>query len=895
MPIRLTDIKEEGIRLTNIPEKSQGIRLTDIPEITSKGIRLTDIITKEDTPFSKMSKFGKVLDIIGRPVYGLKAMVAQAQRENLEAMKGIPETDLIARSKVLLDKKPQIKKRFEAFWRGLSGQERHTINELAENVGIRNIPFMGFAAEVTLDPLMYGGYQAVTKGIGKAVGLTTKGIKKIPGVVKVGTFIAEKVQPVTSTLKTMFITKTGIGNLGELIDKYLSKREWLKYKELKFGIKARNVIQNISKKTGHSIDDVEKQIVNLIEQPQIIPRNVPQESIALANIFKSHLTNILTTELHAGVPITSLAGGVRNIMYFPRITTKEAMRLLNQAKQTNFGGNAKIWYPKLKNAIRRKTRDFTLGEWNDLCAQYGVSSLGGKTVENFFLQKPSIAVAIRGIRSAKAVTSAQFLDDVGKTFGLKTAPSFWEELPGTITKLNPSLKNLRFDPEIASEITRITPKYFNPNETGIFLKGWSVVQNLWKKWTLAPFAKYHLRNMVGNLWNVHLEGSARPRHFAMMQTLQTYRKYKGTGGIQERFALAELRKFKILPQQADDLILRMEQTQTLGHGWYAADIETSIVEQFERGFLRLPLKKKIAKVATGRIVTEKGMALGTTIENNARGALFLARLEKGDDALRASLVVKKYLFDYQNLTAFEKQVMKRAFPFYTWTRKNIPLQLENIWKQPQKFARLAPVLRERSPQDLLRLKYAMPQLYERLPIELKRTVDTVTYVPLEGLLPAGDLAKIVRPQEIFQELLSPFVRAPLELAFNKSLYFESEIQRYDKQTQELLKKDIPIRWKYLLTTILPQARLVNEINKLIKKQIRKEKLTPDEQLFHHTLSTVYKINLKDLRRRALQVIERKMQDLEKGGFWAKKYERLRELERVKQTIQEYRQLRKTLR
>jgi hypothetical protein len=230
--------------------------------------------------------------------------------------------------------------------------------------------------------------------------------------------------------------------------------------------------------------------------------------------------------------------------------------------------------------------------------------------------------------------------------------------------------------------------------------------------------------------------------------------------------------------------------------------------------------------------------------------------------------------------------MKRTLPFYTWTRNNLPLQIEQIFKQPQKYYPIAIALRDQNPEDLLKMKYSNPSLYERLPMEIKRTMDTATYIPLEGLIPAGDLTKLVRPQEIFIELLSPYLKVPIELSLNKSFYFEKEIQKYPKETQEFLRMDIPVKLKYLVTSIIPQSRILNQINKLIKKDTRKEKLTRDEQIFEQTLSSVYKINLEDLRKNALITLSRKMDELEKGLFWANKNLRPKEIERIKQTIEE---------
>ena len=55
----------------------------------------------------------------------------------------------------------------------------------------------------------------------------------------------------------------------------------------------------------------------------------------------------------------------------------------------------------------------------------------------------------------------------------------------------------------------------------------------------------------------------------------------------------------------------------------------------------------------------------------------------------AAQEVKKSLFDYSDVSRFERDVLKRFMPFYTWTRKNIPAQLASLVKNPQRAEKLA--------------------------------------------------------------------------------------------------------------------------------------------------------------------------------------------------------------
>ena len=58
-------------------------------------------------------------------------------------------------------------------------------------------------------------------------------------------------------------------------------------------------------------------------------------------------------------------------------------------------------------------------------------------------------------------------------------------------------------------------------------------------------------------------------------------------------------------------------------------------------------------------------------------------IDDGGEA--AGYLAKATQFDYQDLSRFERQVLKNVFPFYVWMRRNVPLQFSAIFFQPGKF------------------------------------------------------------------------------------------------------------------------------------------------------------------------------------------------------------------
>jgi peptidoglycan hydrolase-like protein with peptidoglycan-binding domain len=75
-------------------------------------------------------------------------------------------------------------------------------------------------------------------------------------------------------------------------------------------------------------------------------------------------------------------------------------------------------------------------------------------------------------------------------------------------------------------------------------------------------------------------------------------------------------------------------------------------------------------------------------ENYVRLAAFTSgarRYGLADKGMAAGYLTKALQFDYSDLSEFERRYIKRAITFYTWTRKNLPLQFFAFVNQPGKF------------------------------------------------------------------------------------------------------------------------------------------------------------------------------------------------------------------
>lgn len=214
-----------------------------------------------------------------------------------------------------------------------------------------------------------------------------------------------------------------------------------------------------------------------------------------------------------------------------------------------------------------------------------------------------------------------------------------------------------------------------------------------------------------------------------------------------------------------------------GQDWLEAEFGLTLTE---KGFVNSRSKllwQKVIKATT---------FFNQWVENSAKDALALDQLAKGKNVVEARRVVDKFLFDYGDLSPYESQVLKKIIPFYTWMRKNIPTQIENFVKQPEKYMKVMAVLHNAQLEADKQLGVSRPNQAGKAPWLMNpeiagyeipfRSIRTPfkdkdgNQLIMKTRLPIEDLEIMAGALNRLGSALAPVPKTALEIALNKDLF-----------------------------------------------------------------------------------------------------------------------------
>ena len=258
------------------------------------------------------------------------------------------------------------------------------------------------------------------------------------------------------------------------------------------------------------------------------------------------------------------------------------------------------------------------------------------------------------------------------------------------------------DTDLADEIkTNVIGQLKNDHVQGKFNELMSAWTTGWASYVTVPLVgfAFHSRNMVGNFFNMAVGGFKNPAMIGRAFRLQALNKgvhdYMGKFGflnyndalshmIKNNADLSDLKGFtargkasKITSNDVRNLRL-INESGIVTPGFFQ---DLGYDQGLFDGKGRKGNRKTKTEMYLNNPITRSGRQWGSMIEDNARIAMFLDGMEQGLGTVGASARTKQFLLDYTDLTAGERRI-KNYSRFYTWMRKNTPLQLRMLASQP---------------------------------------------------------------------------------------------------------------------------------------------------------------------------------------------------------------------
>jgi len=386
------------------------------------------------------------------------------------------------------------------------------------------------------------------------------------------------------------------------------------------------------------------------------------------------------------------------------------------------------------------------------------------------------AFAARKSEHIKAIRTYDFLTDVGREFGKpaqvvnktvtnpvtgktyikEVAKPFYHAGVDYAESSVPQLKGVLLPKPIVKHVDDTYQFLTNEETTKHFLKLYDKTLAFWKGSVTGWFPSFHSRNFMGGMFNNWLAGVKTPMRYIQANDVANGKTGSITTKLGTKYSYKEIK----------DMAVKMGATGQPGYLDVMKEVEKDLQKGIASKFFDIPKNTM------------------EFVEDRLRLPLFIDRLIKGDTPEEATKWVFRFHFDYapEGLTTFEKDVMRRLIPFYRWTRGNMPLQIEQIIKQPGKYAGIGKAVKKLSgDENKEEMKFLPEYMQEGLPIRLPgKTKGMPEYIYGLGL-PLEDLNKLSRGsfQRTAEGLLSeisPLLKYPIEATTGRNLFFGRPIE-----------------------------------------------------------------------------------------------------------------------
>lgn len=404
--------------------------------------------------------------------------------------------------------------------------------------------------------------------------------------------------------------------------------------------------------------------------------------------------------------------------YMPIIFTKEGRKALEQARM--YGGEryGKLLGRDLGRSLtegghllkREAFKDMTVSEANAELVQNFIEDGYLKAGQDALVLDPAELIATRFNQVNADVVKITALQDMEKALtgplGEKLVKRFPPE-KGRSKKVNAEIKAMEKrgfrkvtlgpagDVMVHPDLAEPVDSYFkiitgDPDITqfGKLVDGWN---RLWRAYATVPLiggTGFTTKNVIGNIFNNTLAGVGISAYTEAMGMQLAVRKAKR---LHPDMQIPEALDAIGADQRLSSMVAAALEEGVIDESFYRVDVGGNSATNALTA--TRTTAGKAAALADVRnpsqmLGVRSGRAVNSAMEDNARLAHFIHKMDELGSIPEAAASVRRYLFDYSDLTPFEQKVMKRANAFYTFSRKNVPLQFAELVRNPAGQRRL---------------------------------------------------------------------------------------------------------------------------------------------------------------------------------------------------------------
>lgn len=367
-----------------------------------------------------------------------------------------------------------------------------------------------------------------------------------------------------------------------------------------------------------------------------------------------------------------------------------------------------------------------------------------------------------------------------------------------------------------------------------WVKGYDKFLNAWKSVTLIT-PGFHMRNLFGNATQAYLVGmntvdQARYARNAMVDLGQ----FKGIVDSLNALGGETAENIARLTKSQRDVYRRLKDFYESGISQSHAGVRDllGVKNMLEKGTKNIPMS-----------IVNMNFNLAERMDDVQRYMLYqwsfdqnFGKLRKQftDDIARlkarnlANQTVSNALFDYKNFTTFEKDVMKRVFPFYTFLKNNLVFQMQQIFKNPGAYGRLGRAYNY-SVEEITGVSandlpdYMSGNMWIPIPAMFGAN-DTEAINFLKANLPVGEFFEVIEnPLKRGATSLAAPLKLPLELGVGIEFFTGQEIKEFPGQTARLEEEGFLAglrgeRGEFALSSDPVVQKIANDLGLRVPKQ-----------------------------------------------------------------------------